>query len=109
MTCDNPNHTHYRFNINSIIRSVAVIIVGLPVALSFGNLTNTTASVAALALEKTAANEVIDGLRGDLVKPCLDYYVSKVDSKLEREAKNTIDDVMGGEVNHKGICDYILN
>ena len=97
------------YDINSLVRSVAVVAVGLPIALSFGNLTNTTASVAALALETTAANEVIDGLRGELVKPCLDYYVSKVDSKLEREAKNTIDDVMGGEVNHKGICDYILN
>ena len=97
------------YDINSLVRSLAVVVVGLPVALSFGNLTNTTASVAGLALEKTAANEVIDGLRGELVKPCLDYYVSKVDSKLEREAKNTIDDVMGGEVNHKGICDYILN
>ena len=107
MTCDNPNHTH--FDVNSIIRSVAVVAVGLPIALSFGNLTNTTASVAALALEKTAANETIDSLRGELTKPCLDYYVSKVDSKLEREAKNTIDDVMGGEVNHKGLCDYIVN
>ena len=97
------------YDINSLVRSLAVVVVGLPVALSFGNLTNTTASVAGLALEKTAANEVIDSLRGELVKPCLDYYVSKVDSKLEREAKNTIDDVMGGEVNHKGICDYILN
>ena len=109
MTCDNPNHTHFNIDINSIIRSVAVVAVGLPVALSFGNLTNTTASVAALALEKTAANEAIDGLRGELTKPCIDFYVSKVDSKLERTAKNTIDDVMGGEVDHKGLCDYIVN
>ena len=109
MTCDNPNHTHFNLDINSIIRSVAVVAVGLPVALSFGNLTNTTASVAALALEKTAANEAIDSLRGELTKPCIDFYVSKVDSKLERTAKNTIDDVMGGEVNHKGLCDYIVN
>ena len=109
MTCDNPNHTHFNLDINSIIRSLAVVAVGLPVALSFGNLTNTTASVAALALEKTAANEPIDGLRGELTKPCIDFYVSKVDSKLERTAKNTIDDVMGGEVNHKGLCDYIVN
>ena len=107
MTCDNPNHNHVRFNINSIIRSVAVVVVGLPIALSFGNLTNTTASVAALALEKSPGNEKLEALHAELIKPCLDYYVSKVDSKLEREAKNTIDDVMGGEVNHKGLCDYI--
>jgi len=105
MTCETTNNV--RFNINSIIRSIAVVAVGLPIALSFGNLTNTTASVAALALEKNPVNEELEGLQAQLVKPCLDYYVSKVDSKLEREAKNTIDDVMGGEVNHKGLCDYI--
>ncbi len=85
------------------------MVVGLPLTLSITNLTNTTAEVAKLALKDTVANETIDSLRGDLTKPCLDFYVSKVDSKLEREAKNTIDDVMGGEVNHKGLCDYIVN
>jgi len=85
------------------------VVVGLPLTLSITNLTNTTAEVAKLALKDTVANETIDSLRGDLTKPCLDFYVSKVDSKLEREAKNTIDDVMGGEVNHKGLCDYIVN
>jgi len=96
-------------NIENLVRSAAIVVVGLPFALSVSNLTNTTAAVASLALEDTAANEVIDDLRGDLTKPCIDFYVSKVDSKLEREAKNTIDDVMGGEVNHKGLCDYIVN
>ena len=105
MTCNNPLH----FNVDSLVRSLAVVVVGLPLALSITNLTNTTAEVAKLALKDTAANETIDSLRGDLTKPCIDFYVSKVDSKLEREAKNTIDDVMGGEVNHKGLCDYIIN
>ena len=106
MTCNNPTH---KLNIENLVRSAAIIVVGLPFALSISNLTNTTAEVAKLALEKSPAQEVIDGLRAELTKPCLDYYLSKVDSKLEREAKNTIDDVMGGEVNHKGICDYIVN
>ena len=104
MTCNNPLH----FNIDSIVRSVAVVAVGLPLTLSVTNLTNTTAEIAELALKEDPTEEVIGGLRSDLIKPCLDFYLSKVDSKLEREAKNTIDDVMGGEVNHKGVCDYII-
>ena len=104
MTCNTPH-----FHLDSLVRSLAVVVVGLPLTLSITNLTNTTAEVAKLALKDTVANETIDSLRGDLTKPCLDFYVSKVDSKLEREAKNTIDDVMGGEVNHKGLCDYIVN
>lgn len=104
MSCNNPLH----FNIDSIVRSLAVVAVGLPLTLSVTNLTNTTAEIAELALKENPTEEVISGLRAELVKPCLDYYLSKNDSKLEREAKNTIDDVMGGEVNHKGLCDYIV-
>jgi hypothetical protein len=97
------------YNLDSLVRSAALVLVGLPLTLSITNLTNTTSRVAELALEKSPTDEVVNELRSELVKPCLDYYLSKVDSKLEREAKNTIDDVMGGEVNHKGICDYIVN
>jgi len=97
------------YNLDSLVRSAALVIVGLPLTISITNLTNTTSRVAELALEKSPTEEVVDELRSELVKPCLDFYLSKVDSKLEREAKNTIDDVMGGEVNHKGICDYIVN
>jgi len=104
MTCNTPH-----FNIDSLVRSLAVVAVGLPLTLSITNLTNTTSRVAELALEKNPTEVVLDDLRSELVKPCLDFYLSEVDSKLEREAKNTIDEVMGGEVNHKGICDFIVN
>ena len=106
MTCNKP---HLHFSIDSLVRSVAVVAVGLPLTLSITNLTNTTSRVAELALQKNPTEEVIQDLSSKLIRPCLDFYLSKVDSKLEREAKNTIDDVMGGEVNHKGICDYIVN
>ena len=95
-------------NIDSIIRSVAVVAVGLPFSLSVTNLTNTTARVAELALDKEPVTVVADGLREDLTLPCINYYVSKSDSKLEREAKTTIDNVMGGEVDYKTLCDYIV-
>ena len=105
MSCNNPLH----FNIDSIVRSVAVVAVGLPLTLSITNLTNTTARVAELALAKQPAAETIDGLRSELTRPCIDFYVSKVDGKLERTAKNQIDEVMGGEVDYRAICDYILS
>ena len=104
MTCNNPLH----FSIDSLVRSVAVVVVGLPLALSITNLTNTTARVAELALDKEEQTEIIQNLSAQLTEPCIDYYVSKVDSKLERTAKNEIDEIMGGEVDYKGLCDYIV-
>ena len=97
------------FNIDSIVRSLAVVAVGLPFSLSVTNLTNTTARVAELALDKEPVVVVADDLRTKLTRPCINYYVSKADSKLEREAKTNIDDVMGGEVDYKALCDYIVN
>ena len=96
-------------NIDSIVRSVAVVAVGLPFSLAITNLTNTSARVAELALNKEPVAVVADELREKLTLPCISYYVSKNDSKLEREAKTTIDNVMGGEVDYKALCDYIIN
>lgn len=95
-------------NIENVIRSLAIVVVGLPFSLSITNLTNTTARVAELALDKPASSVVVEELQGRLTAPCIDYYVSKPDSKLERNAKNAIDEVMGGEVNYKGLCDYVV-
>ena len=96
-------------NIENLVRSAAIVAVGLPLSLSITNLTNTTSRVAEMALDENPQTRIIEKLQSELTEPCLDFYVSKVDSKLERNAKNEIDDVMGGEVNHKGLCDYIIN
>ena len=93
------------YSIDSLVRSVAVVAVGLPLTLSITNLTNTTTRVAELALKESPAL-ITEELKAELSRPCVDYYTSKVDSKLERNAKNAIDDVMGGEVNHKRVCDF---
>ena len=105
MSCNNPIHN---MNIDSLVRSLAVVVVGLPFTLSLTNLTNTTARVAELALDKAPQTEIVSDLQAELTEPCIDYYVSKVDSKLERTAKNEIDEIMGGEVDYKGLCDYII-
>lgn len=96
------------FNIDSLVRSAAVLIVGLPVSLSISNGLDVGAKVAALALEKDSFSLVSEDLRKDLVRPCFDFFLSKVDTKLEREAKNTIDEKMGGEVNYKALCEFIV-
>ena len=95
-------------NIENIVRSAAIVAVGLPFSLSITNLTNTTAAVAELALKKNPQTEVVEQLQADLTKPCIDFYLSKQDSKLERTAKNDIDEIMGGDVSHRALCDYII-
>ena len=95
------------YSIDSLVRSLAVVVVGLPITLAATNLTNTTARVAEATLERGTLETVTEELRKELVRPCIDYYLSKKDSKMEREAKTAIDNVMGGEVAYKALCDYI--
>ena len=95
------------YSIDSLVRSLAVVVVGLPITLSVTNLTNTTASVVASTLDKGTMETVTEDLRKELVRPCIDYYLSKNDSKMEREAKTAIDNDMGSEVAYKALCDFI--
>ena len=48
----------------------------------------------------TRSSRAQESLKADLTRPCLGYVLSKNDSKLEREAKNDIDDVLGGQANY---------
>ena len=98
-------------NIENLVRSAAVVIVGLPVSLGFMGALGTADRLTTLAEEAAAKNAVAeqtDTLKGKLAEPCLRYVVSKADSKLEREAKDAIDEVLGGEVNYKSVCDWVL-
>ena len=95
-------------NIENLVRSGVVLAVGLPIALSLNNLVTTTATLAENAAESSKSDTVVTDLKGDLTEPCVKYLVSKVDSKLERESKSEIDDVLGGDVNHREICKWVL-
>ena len=88
-------------NIENLVRSVVVLVVTLPV---------TVAATVALGErpEPNVALETQNRIKAELTEPCLKYAVSKIDSKLEREAKNDIDDVLGGETNHKEVCKWAL-
>ena len=94
-------------NIENLVRSGVVLVVGLPVALSLGGLTNNFSRV----LEQNASNptaSATDALKTRLAAPCLRYMLSKDDSKLEREAKTSIDEVMGGSVDYGNTCNWVL-
>ena len=102
MTCEN-----HRPNIENLVRSGVLVVVGLPLALSPGGLTGAVTRT----LEQSTADPTSSAtttLKEELAAPCLRYMLSKNDSKLEREAKNDIDEVMGGEVSYIETCKWVL-
>ena len=96
------------FDVNHLVRSAAIAVVGLPLALSTSGLINTTASVAEEATEESGVQQVYSKYGDVLAEPCIGWAVSKVDSKLERESKNAIDEVFGGEVDYAKVCNAFV-
>ena len=96
------------FDINHLVRSAAIAVVGLPLALSTSGLINTTSSAAQQTLKETEVQKTNARYADELAEACIGWAVSKVDSKLERESKNTIDEVMGGEVDYKSVCNAFV-
>ena len=88
-----PIYTTYEINVDHIVRSLAIAAVGVSMSLSVANLVNTGSLIAAQQLKNQPIEIVQEELETQLVRPCIDWYVSKKDSKVEREAKNTIDDI----------------
>ena len=88
------------FNLNTAIRSAVILVVGLPVTLGV-----------ATSISKTdPVTDAISAAKAPLVAPCLEYMISKPDSKLERGAKDRVDAVMGSDgADYKGLCGYVLN
>ena len=88
-------------NVNQLVRSAVVLAIGLPISVG----------VAVNGLRTPEKNESVivqSEIKADLTVPCLKYALSKADSKLEREAKDEIDEVMGGEVNYVETCKWAL-
>jgi hypothetical protein len=98
-------------NVENLVRSAVLLVVGLPLTMGLNSALGTADRLTTLAEEAAVESEseqVISELKGELTKPCIDYTVSKVDSRLEREAKNEIDEILGGDVSHKNICEWVL-
>ena len=54
-------------------------------------------------------NVNVSSYPGAAAEACVKYLVSKNDSKLEREAKTELDEVFGGEVNYKEVCNWTFS
>ena len=97
-------------NIENLVRSGVVLAVGLPVALSLGGLSGAVTRALETGVSN-AANPTASAtnvLKERLAAPCLSYMLSKDDSKLERQAKEDIDEVMGGQVSYLDTCKWVL-
>ena len=99
-------------NVASVVRSVTIAVVGLPVTLGVsGTLGSVTEGIRASIAESVSAapvTEVQNDTRADLTKPCLSYLLAKNDSKLERESKDEIDTYFGGDVDHSEVCKWVV-
>ena len=100
--------TKLDISVNNLVRSAAVVVVGLPLALGTSGFLNATTEALRTASEESVQDGEYETLRAELTKPCLEYAFSKADSKLERNAKNTIDEAFGGEVDYRGVCNWII-
>ena len=95
-------------DITNIIRSAAFLVVGLPLTFSLAGRVNVGTEVARQDLVVAPSDQVVIDLKNDLTKVCIDYKLSKVDTKLERQSKNDIDEVFDGEVLYDVTCNYVL-
>ena len=95
-----------QLNIENLVRSAAVIAIGLPLTLGLSGTLGTLSELAQNSVSEK--DDAIAAFKAELTVPCLKYMMSKNDSKPEREAKDLIDEALGGEVNHGGTCEYVL-
>ena len=101
-------------NINevTVVKGAVALVVGLPLSLgaffAMNSASNLATVAAELLAEKSSQEAQIEDLKAELTGPCVRYLLSKGDSKLERESKNDIDEVLGGEVSHSNVCQWAL-
>ena len=95
------------FNIENILRSAVVMAVGLPLTLSISNLSGVTTQLVEQSLSDPTS-KAANTIKESLAEPCLRFMFSKNDSKLEREAKNDIEEIVGGPVAHLETCNWVF-
>ena len=82
--------------------------MGLPLVLG---VTGTLGSLSRAITDRVQEDErtaLVNTMKTDLTRNCLNWAFSKADTKLERTAKNAIDDYVGGEVNYSEVCKWVL-
>ena len=84
-------------NINQLVRSAVVLVVGLPVSLAI---------LAQVPMEPEKTE--LEALQTELGLPWLKFAVTKPDSKGERAAKDAIDEILGDGTNYREVCNWVL-
>ena len=107
--------TFFTPEVANIFRTVVVGGAIAATALPIGSLADSAASFVTSSqatLERAAKPSPLDAAlepaKEKLVMPCIKYYFSKRESKLERQAQTTIDEYFDGDVDHGEICKIIL-
>ncbi len=91
-------------NINNLVRSAVVLVVGLPLVLPLGSAIGKATQVT----QPSPGQKRSTTFKDELTVPCLRFAFSREDTKAEREAKNDIDDVVGDGANYGNVCKYVL-
>lgn len=89
------------YNINQLVRSGVVLVIGLPIALGV--------TLSALPEGEEKHTRLQNSLKADLTEACLDYAFSKSDSKMERGAKDAVDERLGDGADYKSVCQWVLS
>ena len=94
--------------ISNLARSAVFLACALPLTMSLAGRVNMGTEAARKSLEVSPAQQTLNELKDKLTKACIDYRLGKVDGKVERKAKTTIDEAFDGEVIHSTTCNYVL-
>ena len=88
-------------NVENLVRSGVILVVGLPITLGV--------AVSGLRDQTSQSDKAVAEAKANLVDACLDFAVSKPDSKLERQAQDEIDKTLGADgADYKALCNYVL-
>ena len=96
-------------NNSTLAHFVRSLVLGLAIAPLTFTLAGAVGSANKEADSNPAATREVESLRRELVRPCIDYRVSELDSALEDKAKADINEIFGGKVDHRATCSFILN
>ena len=89
-------------NVNHLVRSAVAGAVLIPLSFSVARLVPSPEKVS------NVKQETVSKIKGDLAMACIKFQAAKTDSKLERESKTEIDEILGGDVNHRQVCNWVF-
>tara|TARA_R110002012_G_scaffold296900_1_gene494568 strand:+ start:47 stop:349 length:303 start_codon:yes stop_codon:yes gene_type:complete len=97
------------FDINNLARTASITVLGLLIAVPLSINLKAGGEQDRAASAPDAVDVYLTDMRANLVEACVDYNISPVDSKLEREAKTAIDNYFDGDkVNYKAVCTTVF-